>query len=149
MILDGYHDSRCIDSREQRKPTMAVQDRESKFPSRIDLKAIEDAIGNHQAEAPRDLPPLPPPEDMPSPTRYAPPKEREKVRGRLDIPAQSTTLQTIAKSILALPWREAEAMGKAIDSKKQDSKTTIAAIMDWAFDWETFRDEERPSKHEE
>jgi hypothetical protein len=127
-----------------------MQDKEPKFPSRIDLKAIEDAIGNHQAEAQRDVPLLPP-EDMPSPARYAPPRERERVRGRLDLPttAQSTTLQNIARSILALPWREAEAMGKAIDSKKQDGKTTIAAIMDWAFEWETFTDEERPVKHEE
>ena len=59
-------------------------------------------------------------------------------------PQKTTALQQIAKMILALPWREGEAMGKAIEGKKTEGTSQIAAIMDWAFEWETFKEEERP-----
>jgi hypothetical protein len=82
---------------------------------------------------------------MPSPLRYAQPVRREAARINPVTQPQLTPLQMIAKLILELPWRDAEAMGKAIDGKKQDGKSTISGIMDWAFEWETFRDEERPT----
>jgi len=87
-------------------------------------------------------------------TKYAPPRERERervatVQSSRPSTQTTTSLQNIAKAILALSWRDGELMGKAIDAKKSDNKSTISAMMDWAFEWETFKEEERPTLNKE
>jgi hypothetical protein len=59
---------------------------------------------------------------------------------------KATALQTIARDITRLTWREAEHMSKGIASKLRDQNLAglTAALQDWAWEWETFREEERP-----
>lgn len=91
---------------------------------------------------PDHIDPVIPPEVQ----RFAPPPRREQ-------PKSKTRNQTIAEFIIALPWREAMAMGKGIQQKLEKEnggqKPTVeeltAAIQEWAWTWETFQDEERPN----
>lgn len=76
--------------------------------------------------------------------KYAPAHVREN-RGK-----NRTRTQTIGEFIVALPYREAMTMGKGIQAKltKAEGQPTVeeltAAIQSWAWEWETFEDEERP-----
>lgn len=74
--------------------------------------------------------------------RYAPASIRREKK-------EITNLQRIGEYVNKLTYREAMAMGRQIASKiKDDGKATevalTAAIQDWAFEWETFEDEQRP-----
>jgi hypothetical protein len=60
-------------------------------------------------------------------------------------PAKLTSTQQIARMILQLPWREAEAMGNAIEEHKKDGKSQTAAIQNWAWQWKIFKEEDQPS----
>jgi len=77
--------------------------------------------------------------------KYAPLAVRE--RKRTDV---KTKNQTIAEFILALPYMEAMKMGKGVLEKLhvKDSSLTegdlTAAIQAWAWEWETWEDEQRP-----
>jgi hypothetical protein len=80
------------------------------------------------------------------PVKYAPPIVRERAQAQGAPQRRVSALQNIARALLDLPWRDGEAMGKAIDAKRgSDGKTTTAALMDWAWEWETFKEEERPT----
>jgi hypothetical protein len=74
---------------------------------------------------------------------FAPPSVRleaaQKVTG-------SSRLQTIGQFVTALTYREAMAMGAGIAAKMKegDALTLTNAIQDWAWEWETFKEEERP-----
>jgi hypothetical protein len=79
---------------------------------------------------------------------YAPPSTRlaaaQKVTG-------GSRLQTIGQFVTALTYREAMAMGVGIAGKMNVGKDPglspeilTRAIQDWAWTWETFKEEERP-----
>jgi hypothetical protein len=76
------------------------------------------------------------------------PMEVEPVSSRE--PGVMTRNQQIAELIISLPYREAMAMGTGILAKlkgsevSQSAEALTRAIQDWAWEWETFRDEERP-----
>jgi hypothetical protein len=59
-------------------------------------------------------------------------------------PAKLSPLQVIARDITRLPWREQEMMTESIKAKTKDSTITSKAIQDWAWEWEIFKEEERP-----
>lgn len=68
-----------------------------------------------------------------------------------------TRNQMIAELIVALPYREAIAMGAGIAKKigvEMSKESGLSpefltrAIQDWAWEWETFTDEERPVEKE-
>jgi hypothetical protein len=93
----------------------------------------------------------PPPEVQ----KYAPPAMREqafmpKTRSVESAHKQPTRSQMIAQSIIALPYRDAIAMGVGIMEKlssEGDRPTVeklVAAIHAWAWEWETWEDEQRP-----
>jgi hypothetical protein len=89
-----------------------------------------------------------PPEEV---KKYAPLSGRREHRNK-------TRNQTIAEFIIALPYREAIAMGTGIVSKlgsidaedggRVNIEKLTRAIQDWAWGWETFEDEERPGSKE-
>jgi hypothetical protein len=93
--------------------------------------------------------PEPIPEEV---TRFAPPQ----VRYREPEPVSADTMtrnQRIAEAIVALPYREAMAMGTGVLKKigneesggvRITAEALTRAIQDWAWEWETFKDEERP-----
>jgi hypothetical protein len=60
----------------------------------------------------------------------------------------TTRLQTIGQFVTALTYREAMAMGVGIASKMQgevNAEVLTRAMQDWAWEWETFMEEERPT----
>jgi hypothetical protein len=63
----------------------------------------------------------------------------------------SSRLQTIGQFVTALTYREAMAMGAGIAAKMKEgnAETLTNAIQDWAWEWETFKEEERPVKETE
>jgi hypothetical protein len=91
--------------------------------------------------------PLPMPDPPEEVQKYAPPSVRREHKNK-------TRNQTIAEFIIALPYREAMMMGTGIASKlgtvdaenggRVDIEKLTRAIQDWAWEWETFQDEERP-----
>lgn len=86
-------------------------------------------------------------EDMP--TAYEPPilKSRGELTLASSTQTKTTPLQSIARDITRLTWREAEAMGKGIMSKMKggsDLSGLTAAIQDWSWEWEVFKEEDRP-----
>lgn len=83
----------------------------------------------------------------PQPPHPEPPSTVVPIRsGQQQNNQKLTTLQRIAKECCLLPWREAEAMAKAIEEKQKagGASTLVAAIQNWAWEWETFKEEERP-----
>jgi ribosomal protein L13E len=82
------------------------------------------------------------------PEKWAPPAVRAATAATRDRKAH-TRLQTIGEFITGLTYREARAMGKGIvDKLQKDSSLNIEtltdAIQEWAFEWETFEEEQRP-----
>ena len=63
-------------------------------------------------------------------------------------PAKVTATQGIARDVTRLTWREAEVMGRSIEEKMKgkDGKalSVTQAIQDWAWAWQTFKEEEQP-----
>ena len=62
-------------------------------------------------------------------------------------PAKLSPVQVIARDITKLTWREAEAMGRAIQEKAKgggEGSLLTQAIQDWAWAWQTFKEEEQP-----
>ena len=86
----------------------------------VDLDELEDTIRTYNEQ--RNSAPAPRrPVERPEPTR----------------------LQVIGHAITTLTWAEAEAMGKAIQSRlgaepSGTAQNVTAAIQDWAKDWESF-----------
>jgi hypothetical protein len=95
--------------------------------------------------------PLPMPDPPEEVRKYAPLSVRREHKNK-------TRNQTIAEFIIALPYREAIAMGTGIVSKlgsidaedggRVNIEKLTRAIQDWAWTWETFEDEERPGSKE-
>jgi hypothetical protein len=103
--------------------------------------------GMHKPVSPLPMPD--PPEEV---RKYAPLSVRREHKNK-------TRNQTIAEFIIALPYREAMAMGQGIYAKLKvgsvgsepvfpSAEELTAAIQDWAWTWETFEDEERPGSKE-
>jgi hypothetical protein len=100
----------------------------------------------------------PPPEPPEEVRKYAPPAGRAGSGIDKIYSARSKTRnQTIAEFIIALPYREAMAMGTGIvakiegassESGRINAEALTRAIQNWAWDWETFQDEERPGSKE-
>jgi len=66
-------------------------------------------------------------------------------------PTKTTALQTIARDVTRLTWREAEQMSRGIIAKLKDKDPAglTAALQDWAWEWEVFKEEERPRRNED
>jgi hypothetical protein len=81
-----------------------------------------------------------PPEEVKA---FAPPSTRLAATQRV---TGSSRLQTIGQFVTALTYREAMAMGAGIAAKMKEgnAETLTNAIQDWAWEWETFTEEERP-----
>ena len=79
--------------------------------------------------------------------RYAPPSIRKEKK-------TNTNLQTIGEFVTRLTYRESMAMGKGIHAKIKSvgsdtsAEDITAAIQNWAWEWETFEDEQRPGSKE-
>ena len=102
-----------------------------------------------QAEAPRERgAPLSFPFDgpqRPTPMPSTPPVTSSP---KYEQPAKVTATQGIARDVTRLTWREAEVMGRSIEEKMKgkDGKalSVTQAIQDWAWAWQTFKEEEQP-----
>jgi hypothetical protein len=114
---------------------------------------------NINERVPEPKPGIRPPEDTPPEVqKFAPPRLREPADYGMSVSKHKnkTRNQTIAEFIIALPYREAMAMGEGIVSKIKDedgggrvsAEALTRAIQDWAWGWETFQDEERPGSKE-
>jgi len=77
-------------------------------------------------------------------TKYAPPKVREAAASK-----SPTPLQRIGEYVVNLKWHDAMAMGRGIKSKLEGEngiavEQLVSAIQSWAWEWQTFIDDEQP-----
>jgi hypothetical protein len=113
------------------------------------MARLRENINERTPEPLRRAEPLPMPEPPEEVKKYAPPPYRR------DPSKSKTRNQTIAEFIISLPYREAMAMGKGIFGKLKEgsiggepvyptAEDLTSAIQEWAWEWETFQDEDRP-----
>lgn len=109
-----------------------------RFMSRLQ-DSITDPVSNVE-------PFVAPAEDQPAEVKaFAPPAVRLQAAQSV---TGSTRLQTIGQFVTALTYREAIAMGAGITAKMKgeaNAEALTQAIQDWAWEWETFVEEERPN----
>ena len=116
------------------------------------LHQIEDEVNASE----RELRPMRPEYETPGATARAAERTAQATTTTLPAvrpadPVKQTALQTIARDITRLTWREAELMSKGIMSKLKDKDLAglTAALQDWAWEWEVFKEEERPRRKDD
>jgi hypothetical protein len=123
------------------------EDNVNKIGGRRFMSRLQDAIGPEINNVEPFALTAPSADDHPEEVRaFAPPSARLAAAQRV---TGSSRMQTIGQFVTALTYREAMAMGVGITGKMSkdgqvNAEALTRALQDWAWEWETFVEEERP-----